>query len=248
MADGHAFRVLSLDKLVHSYNSIEEPTRLHYGYLRTYAELTAYAAQRIPGLRALFMGGGGYTLPRYMEVTYPDATLEVAEIDPGVTQTAVELMGLQPAHAGDLLQHGRPRGRGGQARRAALRSRLRGRVQRLSGPVPPHDPRVRPEDPQPAEARRALPGARDRPDARGPVHGLPGPDAAGGLPPRVRARGRGPDDGAPRPDLRRGGERDAARPRPAPGGPRARAGRGSRGADHAAGTRWRTGCGGPIRS
>jgi spermidine synthase len=87
---------MSLDRLVHSYNSIEEPTRLHYGYQRTYAELTAYAAQRSPKLRALFVGGGGYTLPRYMEVTYPDAELEVAEIDPGVTQTAVELMGLHP--------------------------------------------------------------------------------------------------------------------------------------------------------
>jgi spermidine synthase len=96
MADGHVFRVMSLDRLIHSYNSLEEPTRLHYGYQRTYAELTAYAAQRSPRLRALFVGGGGYTLPRYMEVTYPDAELEVAEIDPGVTQTAVELMGLHP--------------------------------------------------------------------------------------------------------------------------------------------------------
>jgi spermidine synthase len=96
VSDGHVFRVMSLDRLVHSYNSIEEPTRLHYGYQRTYAELTAYAAQRSPKLRALFVGGGGYTLPRYMEVTYPDAELEVAEIDPGVTQTAVELMGLHP--------------------------------------------------------------------------------------------------------------------------------------------------------
>jgi spermidine synthase len=96
MPDGHRFQVLSLDKLVHSYNSIEDPTLLHYPYLRTYAELTAYAAQRSPRLRALFVGGGGYTLPRYMEATYPDATLEVAEIDPGVTRTAVERLGLSP--------------------------------------------------------------------------------------------------------------------------------------------------------
>jgi spermidine synthase len=95
-ADGHVFRVMSLDRLVHSYNSIEEPMRLHYGYQRTYAELTAYAAQRSPQLRALFVGGGGYTLPRYMEAAYPDAVLEVAEIDPGVTRTAIELMGLSP--------------------------------------------------------------------------------------------------------------------------------------------------------
>jgi spermidine synthase len=93
-SDGHVYRVLMLDRLIHSYNSIEDPTRLHYPYLRTYAALTAYAAQRSPHLRALFVGGGGYTLPRYMEVAYPDAVLEVAEIDPGVTLTARELLGL----------------------------------------------------------------------------------------------------------------------------------------------------------
>jgi spermidine synthase len=95
-ADGHVYQVLSLDRLVHSYNSLEDPTRLHYPYLRTYAALTAYSAQRSPRLRALFIGGGGYTLPRYMEATYPDAELEVAEIDPGVTRTAVEMLGLGP--------------------------------------------------------------------------------------------------------------------------------------------------------
>jgi spermidine synthase len=95
-ADGQPIQVLTLDKLVHSYNSIEDPTRLHYGYLRTYAELTAYVAQRVPRMRALFVGGGGYTLPRYLEATYPGATLEVAEIDPGVTRTAIERMGLSP--------------------------------------------------------------------------------------------------------------------------------------------------------
>ena len=95
--DGHEYRVLSLDHLIHSYNSIEDPTRLNYPYIRTYAALTAYAAEGTPHLRALFIGGGGYTMPRYMEATYPDAVLEVAEIDPGVTATATEMMGLSPA-------------------------------------------------------------------------------------------------------------------------------------------------------
>ena len=96
-ADGHVYQVLSLDRLIHSYNSIADPTRLHYPYLRTYAALTAYVAERSPRFRALFVGGGGYTLPRYMEATYPDAVLEVAEIDPGVTLTAGEMLGLSPA-------------------------------------------------------------------------------------------------------------------------------------------------------
>jgi spermidine synthase len=94
--DGHEYRVLSLDHLIHSYNSLEDPTRLHYPYIRTYAALTGDVAARTPRLRALFIGGGGYTLPRYMEALYPDATLEVAEIDPGVTATAIEMLGLRP--------------------------------------------------------------------------------------------------------------------------------------------------------
>ena len=95
-ADGHEYRVLSLDRLIHSYNALDDPTRLYYPYVRIYAALTAYQAERSPHLRALFVGGGGYTMPRYMEKVYPDAVLEVAEIDPGVTFTASEMLGLSP--------------------------------------------------------------------------------------------------------------------------------------------------------
>ena len=94
--DGDEYRVLSLDHLIHSFNSLEDPTRLYYPYVRTYAALTTYVAEQSPHLRALFVGGGGYTMPRYMETVYPDAELEVAEIDPGVTLTAVEMLGLSP--------------------------------------------------------------------------------------------------------------------------------------------------------
>jgi spermidine synthase len=94
--DGHEYRVLSLDRLIHSYNSLDDPTRLYYPYIRIYAALTTYMSERSPHLRALFVGGGGYTMPRYMEAVYPDAVLEVAEIDPGVTLTAREMLGLGP--------------------------------------------------------------------------------------------------------------------------------------------------------
>ena len=39
-------------------------------------------------------------MPRYMEATYPDAELEVAEIDPGVTATATEMLGLSAGRRG----------------------------------------------------------------------------------------------------------------------------------------------------
>ena len=89
-------RVLTLDHLVHSYNAPADPTYFEYAYIRVYAELTDYVARIRPNFRALFIGGGGYTLPRGLEVEYPSAELEVVEIDPGVTRTAYEQMGLRP--------------------------------------------------------------------------------------------------------------------------------------------------------
>jgi spermidine synthase len=100
--NGAPVRVLILDRLVHSYTSLDDPTQLVYSYEKAYAELTAYQARQSAlqvnkaPLRALFIGGGGYTFPRYMEARYPDSELDVIEIDPGVTQVAHDLLGLDP--------------------------------------------------------------------------------------------------------------------------------------------------------
>ena len=92
--DGEPVRVLTLDRMVHSYTSLNDPTKLVYGYERIYAEVTEYRAQEDDHLRALFIGGGGYTFPLYMEVIYPDSEIHVIEIDPGVTQVAHDMLGL----------------------------------------------------------------------------------------------------------------------------------------------------------
>jgi spermidine synthase len=87
-------RRLVLDHLIHSYSILEDPTRLDYDYVKIYAELVAYIAGDRTGIRTFSIGGGGYTFPRYLEVVYPDAVIEVAEIDPVVTEIAHEKMGL----------------------------------------------------------------------------------------------------------------------------------------------------------
>jgi spermidine synthase len=92
--DGEPVRILILDRLVHSYTSLNDPTILVYVYEKMYAEATAYQAQRHADLRALFIGGGGYTFPKYMEAVYPDSQLDVIEIDPEVTEVAHEKLGL----------------------------------------------------------------------------------------------------------------------------------------------------------
>ncbi len=92
--EGETVRVLVLDRLVHSYSALNNPTKLIYDYEQIYAEATANVAEQHPALRALFIGGGGYTFPRYLETVYPDSAIDVIEIDPGVTWTAQTYMGL----------------------------------------------------------------------------------------------------------------------------------------------------------
>jgi spermidine synthase len=52
---------------------------------QVYAELTQYYASTHPSLDTFFIGGGGYTFPRYVEAVYPNSTVDVVEIDPAVT-------------------------------------------------------------------------------------------------------------------------------------------------------------------
>lgn len=92
--DGAMVRVLILDRLVHSYTALDDPAKLVYGYEQMYAEAAAYQARQKDQLKALFIGGGGYTFPRYLETLYPAAAIAVIEIDPAVTETAHDFLGL----------------------------------------------------------------------------------------------------------------------------------------------------------
>ena len=98
VSDHQTVKELILDHLVHSYNSLEDPNYLQYGYIKVYAEVADMLARRLPdqSLRVLYIGGGGYTLARHIEATYPNARQEIMEIDPGVTQTVYEQLGVDP--------------------------------------------------------------------------------------------------------------------------------------------------------
>ena len=76
--------ILRLDHLIHSYVKPDSVNELGYSYEKIYALLTAYTGKK--DFRALFLGGGGYVMPRYMERYYPDSELVVSEIDPAVTE------------------------------------------------------------------------------------------------------------------------------------------------------------------
>lgn len=87
-------RHMLLDKLVHSQVDLENPMNLQYEYEWVYeGVLNLYYPAEEP-FRALVIGGGGYTFPRYLELARPNSYVEVAEIDPVVTEIAYDYFGL----------------------------------------------------------------------------------------------------------------------------------------------------------
>jgi len=94
--EGHLVKTLRLDALLHSYISLQDPTLLVARHQKIFADIVTYVDQLNSNLRVLFIGGGGYTMPKYLEAVYPDSSLEVIEIDPEVTSVVHEYLGLSP--------------------------------------------------------------------------------------------------------------------------------------------------------
>ncbi|MBP6944936.1 spermidine synthase [Patescibacteria group bacterium] len=85
---------LRLDHLVHSYVKLGHPEALGYGYEQVYAHLIANKYTQEQAFSSLFIGGGGYVLPRYLTAYYPNSHSTVSEIDPGVTEVNTTQLGL----------------------------------------------------------------------------------------------------------------------------------------------------------
>ena len=85
---------LTLDHLHHSWVDPADPTYLQYQHEQTQLEFLRAAG---PHPRALVIGGGGYTFPRAARTLIPDSTVDVVEIDPGVTAVAYSWLRLDPA-------------------------------------------------------------------------------------------------------------------------------------------------------
>ncbi|NLG28066.1 MAG: fused MFS/spermidine synthase [Chloroflexi bacterium] len=92
--DGRTIRQLTLDRLVHSYTDIDDPAQLQYGYEQTYAAVIAPIIAAKPQLQSLFIGGGAFTFPRFLQATVPESYSVVSEIDPEVTEVAYEYFAL----------------------------------------------------------------------------------------------------------------------------------------------------------
>ena len=92
--DGAPLEALVLDHLIHSYTDLSNPSFIEYEYIRIYEEVVRWQASRRGPFRALFLGGGGYTFPRFLEIEYPDAEVDVVEIDPDITRVVYDYLGI----------------------------------------------------------------------------------------------------------------------------------------------------------
>jgi predicted membrane-bound spermidine synthase len=92
--NGETINALHLDHLVHSYSDLRDPAYLEYDYLRAFRDGIVQVARRRANFRLLFIGGGGYTLPRLVVTEYPHAHVDVIEIDAEVTRTARQFFGV----------------------------------------------------------------------------------------------------------------------------------------------------------
>lgn len=89
-------RALLLDSAPHSYVDLADPTYLHFAYTKVVAAVIDSAYEPAQALRAYHLGGGGLTVPRYLEQTRPGTTSVVSEIDAGVVAIDRERLGFRP--------------------------------------------------------------------------------------------------------------------------------------------------------
>ena len=89
-------RLLLLDTLRHSYVDVADPTHLEFDYTRTIGDaIDAFHRPRAP-VSALHVGGGGFTLPRYLAATRPGSRSLVLELDAALPDLARARLGLRP--------------------------------------------------------------------------------------------------------------------------------------------------------
>lgn len=120
-------RILGLDRLVHGFVDLEDPTWLAYDYELLYAAAVDTLWPTEGEVHCFFIGGGSYTFQRRQLAMAPEqARIVSSEIDPAVTRAAERALGLTP-HRHHRIVHGDARAvlqRERERRRAAGSARF----------------------------------------------------------------------------------------------------------------------------
>ncbi|MEH0844708.1 fused MFS/spermidine synthase [Micromonospora sp. CPCC 205711] len=108
-------RTLYLNSAQHSYVDLADPTHLEYAYTQWIGAVADVMAPRGRRLDALHLGGGGFTMPRYLTATRPGTDNLVFEIDGELVDLDRRLLGVRTgaglrAEVGDarMLVDGEP--------------------------------------------------------------------------------------------------------------------------------------------
>lgn len=87
--------VLMLDELPHSYVDLRDPTDLEFAYVRWIAKAFDAVSPPKDPMDVVFVGGGGFTLPRWLEATRPGSHGLVLEVDQELVEFDEEHLGLK---------------------------------------------------------------------------------------------------------------------------------------------------------
>jgi len=87
-------RMVFLDGHESSYVDLADPTHLEFSYMRRIGDVIDLIRPARQPLDVLHVGGGGFTLPRYVAATRPRSRQVVFEYDAGLVRIAREHLGL----------------------------------------------------------------------------------------------------------------------------------------------------------
>jgi MFS family permease len=87
-------RVLVLDDLRHSAVDLADPARLQFAYTQRFADAVDTAFPPGRRLDAVHLGGGGFTMPRWLAATRPGSASTVLEVDRGVVELGRRELGV----------------------------------------------------------------------------------------------------------------------------------------------------------
>lgn len=89
-------RILRLDTLSHSYVDLADPTALVFTYTAWYGDALVGTFRDGRPLKALHIGAGGLTMPRWIRAEHPGSSQIVLELDPQVIAVAIAQLGYEP--------------------------------------------------------------------------------------------------------------------------------------------------------
>ncbi|MFK8024188.1 MAG: fused MFS/spermidine synthase [Ilumatobacter sp.] len=96
-------RTLVLDDLTHSYVDLDDPTLLEFWYVRRLIDgIDAHVGTSDAPIDVVYLGGGAFTIPRYVRETRPGSEQTILEIDGDLVEIVEDRLGFEPGDDIDI--------------------------------------------------------------------------------------------------------------------------------------------------